>query len=53
VESEEHEDGTVIEEIQKGYRLNDRILRPALVMVSKKKNDEGITAPPQDPSNEK
>lgn len=36
VESEE-EDGTVINEIQKGYMLNDRLLRPALVSISKKK----------------
>ena len=36
VESEQ-EDGTVIDEIQKGYMLNDRLLRPALVSISKKK----------------
>jgi molecular chaperone GrpE len=48
MESDEHEEGTVIEEIQRGYRLNDRILRPALVMVSKKKNKEDTANPPQD-----
>jgi molecular chaperone GrpE len=37
VESEQ-EDGIVINEIQKGYMLNDRLLRPALVSISKKKN---------------
>jgi molecular chaperone GrpE len=36
VESEQ-EDGMVINEIQKGYMLNDRLLRPALVSISKKK----------------
>ena len=36
VESE-LEDGMVINEIQKGYMLNDRLLRPALVSISKKK----------------
>ena len=36
VESE-REDGMVINEIQKGYMLNDRLLRPALVSISKKK----------------
>ncbi len=36
LESNEHEEGIVVEEIQKGYRLNDRVLRAALVMVSKK-----------------
>ena len=38
VESEQ-EDGTVINEIQKGYMLNDRLLRPALVSISKKKTN--------------
>jgi molecular chaperone GrpE len=36
VESEQA-DGMVINEIQKGYMLNDRLLRPALVSISKKK----------------
>jgi molecular chaperone GrpE len=38
VESEQ-EDGIVINEIQKGYLLNDRLLRPALVSISKKKTN--------------
>ncbi len=38
VESEQ-EDGIVINEIQKGYMLNDRLLRPALVSISKKKTN--------------
>jgi molecular chaperone GrpE len=38
VESEK-EDGMVINEIQKGYMLNDRLLRPALVSISKKKTN--------------
>jgi len=29
----------VINEIQKGYMLNDRLLRPALVSISKKKTN--------------
>jgi molecular chaperone GrpE len=36
IESEEPE-GTVIEEHQKAYRLHDRVIRPALVTVAKKK----------------
>jgi len=36
VESDEA-DGTVIEEHQKAYRLHDRVIRPALVTVAKKK----------------
>ncbi len=38
VESEQ-EDGMIINEIQKGYMLNDRLLRPALVSISKKKTN--------------
>lgn len=34
VDSEEHEEGTVVEEIQKGYLLKDKVLRPAMVKVS-------------------
>jgi len=35
VESAEHEPHSVMEEHQAGYRLNDRLLRPALVTVAK------------------
>ncbi len=38
VESEQ-EDEMVINEIQKGYMLNERLLRPALVSISKKKTN--------------
>ncbi len=34
-ESEEHEEGTVIEVTQRGYRLGERILRPAMVRVAR------------------
>jgi molecular chaperone GrpE len=42
VESAEHAPNTVLEEYQKGYLLNDRLLRPALVTVVKglKTNDK-------------
>ncbi|HRR40935.1 MAG TPA: nucleotide exchange factor GrpE [Syntrophales bacterium] len=36
-ESDEHEEGTVVEELEAGYMLNDRLLRAAKVAVSKKK----------------
>ena len=36
-EVEEAEDDTVIDELQKGYFLNDKVLRPARVVVAKKK----------------
>lgn len=35
VESTEHQPNTVAQQYQKGYRLHDRLLRPALVMVAK------------------
>jgi len=34
-ESTEDEDGQVIAELQKGYKLHDRVLRPAMVKVAK------------------
>jgi len=33
--SDEHPPGTVIEQIAKGYRLRDRVIRPAKVIVAK------------------
>ena len=35
-ESEGHAENTVSKELQKGYTMNDRLLRPAMVVVSKK-----------------
>ena len=37
IEDDKSEPGTIIQEIQAGYMLGDRLLRPALVGVSKKK----------------
>lgn len=34
VESDEYEEGIVVEELQKGYLLKDKVLRPAMVKVS-------------------
>ena len=43
VENDQKEPGTIIQEIQKGFMMKDRLLRPALVAVTKKfeknKND--------------
>ena len=36
IETKEHEEGTVIQEIQSGYTMHDRLLRPTMVGVSKK-----------------
>ena len=35
VEDDEKEPGTIVQEIQKGFMMKDRLLRPALVAVSK------------------
>ena len=40
VEDDSKEPGTIIQEIQKGFTMKDRLLRPSLVAVSKKKNEK-------------
>jgi molecular chaperone GrpE len=42
IEDDTKEPGTIIQEIQKGFTIKDRLLRPSLVGVSKKvtKKDE-------------
>ena len=45
IEDDEKEPGTIIQEIQKGFTMKDRLLRPALVGISKKsskKNENEI-----------
>jgi molecular chaperone GrpE len=36
VPSDEHDPGTVVQELQAGYMIKDRLLRPAMVAVAKK-----------------
>jgi molecular chaperone GrpE len=50
VESGEHPEGHVVEQLQRGYKLADRLLRPARVVVSKGSPQEdsggaGVPAP--------
>ena len=40
VEDEEHPANTVLEVMRKGYELNGKVLRPAAVKVSKKKEEQ-------------
>ena len=42
IEDNNKEAGTIVQEIQKGFKMKDRLLRPSLVAVSKKteKNEE-------------
>lgn len=44
VETDKHEPNQVVEEFQKGYLLNDRLLRPATVSVSKPQTKEVQTS---------
>ena len=40
VEDDNVDPGTILQEIQAGYLLGERLLRPALVSVSKKKSSK-------------
>tara|TARA_B100001245_G_scaffold75554_1_gene53553 strand:- start:73 stop:684 length:612 start_codon:yes stop_codon:yes gene_type:complete len=40
VEDNTKEPGTVVQEIQKGYMMKDRLLRPSLVSVTKKREEK-------------
>ena len=39
VEDDKKDSGTIVQEIQKGFMMKDRLLRPSLVAVSKKKEE--------------
>jgi molecular chaperone GrpE len=36
IPSDDHEPGTIVQEMQAGYMIKDRLLRPAMVGVAKK-----------------
>ena len=40
IEDDAKEIGTIVQEIQKGFMMKDRLLRPSLVAVSKKKDSQ-------------
>ena len=40
IEDDKADPGTILQEIQAGYLLGERLLRPALVSVSKKKSSK-------------
>ncbi len=40
VESDDHEEGVIVEELTKGYKFKDRVLRHARVSVAQDKNDD-------------
>ena len=41
-ESDEHPENTVVNELQKGYLMHDRLLRPSMVVVAMPKNKETL-----------
>ena len=51
VEDDKKEPGTVVQEIQKGFMMKDRLLRPSLVAVSKKTNKKEKSEQNQSKSN--
>lgn len=42
-ETEGHDENSVVKELQKGYMIHDRLLRPAMVVVSKKPENQKKT----------
>ena len=53
VEDNTKEVGTVIQEIQKGYLMKDRLLRPSLVSVTKKREEKKHNTPDSETKNDK
>ncbi len=45
IEDNNKEPGTIVQEIQKGFTIKDRLLRPSLVGVSKRTDDENKNEP--------
>jgi molecular chaperone GrpE len=43
VQTDQHEPNQVVEEFRRGYLLNDRLIRPATVSVSKPLDKEAQT----------
>ena len=52
VEDDAKEPGTIVQEIQKGFMMKDRLLRPSLVGVSKKKTEESKKENQKDEKNQ-
>ena len=52
VEDDTKDQGTIVQEIQKGFMMKDRLLRPSLVAVSKKKVEEKHDEKPNDQKNQ-
>ncbi|MDQ6790706.1 MAG: nucleotide exchange factor GrpE [Candidatus Dormibacteraeota bacterium] len=44
-ESSEHPEGTLVEELRRGYRIGDRVLRPSLVKLARRPEEAGVGQP--------
>ena len=53
VEDNTKETATVVQEIQKGYMMKDRLLRPSLVSVTKKREEETEKTPKNEKKSDK
>ena len=53
IEDDDKEVGTVVQEIQKGYMMKDRLLRPSLVGVTKKIEEKAQKTGEEETKNEK
>ena len=53
VEDNTKETGTVVQEIQKGYMMKDRLLRPSLVSVTKNREEETEKTPKNEKKSDK
>ncbi len=42
LETDEQEEGKIVEEVQKGYTINGRVIRPAQVVVAKRKTASAL-----------
>ena len=42
LEDNTKEGGTIVQEIQKGYMMKDRLLRPSLVGITKKREEKAV-----------
>ena len=52
IEDNTREPGTIVQEIQKGFMMKDRLLRPSLVAVSKKKQEKKFEDNKKDEENQ-
>ena len=50
IENDNLDEGVVVQEVQTGYMMHDRLLRPAMVGVSKKSKQEKVQDTEKEPT---